>query len=303
MCSNRLWHSQYAHQKVVATFCDLVYHYKELELTYISQNLVYSANVEGCLYEVRSVRNGSKFSVRFRFWFHPEQDHCEGFYHSKNPDHCNWASFATNHPACQLHNFRSNWESEFWSYRDMFNTQIVKVSPQFHLPLSNWRSDQYSLSCYPTPSNFAENWELFHSDSTSIGWIANRKAGGETAANTAQSTYWSYHDTIRTQQLNLSQSSVKSLWTIKLNCGPVATWPNTCRFLSGPGNNWALVTQVGILGGSRPGPGASDRFQPRPQPDIHDPMLTLDVWRYITTGLLPYEQFSRDWPLVGQHEW
>ena len=46
---------------------------------------------------------------------------------------------------------------------------------------------------------------LFHSNSANIGLIANRKAGGERAHISAQSTYWTCHDTIRTQILNWSQ--------------------------------------------------------------------------------------------------
>jgi len=46
---------------------------------------------------------------------------------------------------------------------------------------------------------------FFHSHSTNISRIANRNARGERAARTAQFTYWSYHDMIRTQISSLSQ--------------------------------------------------------------------------------------------------
>ena len=45
-----------------------------------------------------------------------------------------------------------------------------------------------------------------NSDSLNIGRIANLEAGGERAADTAQSTYCSSHDTNRTWILKWSQS-------------------------------------------------------------------------------------------------
>jgi len=47
---------------------------------------------------------------------------------------------------------------------------------------------------------------VFNSDSTNIGPIANLTVGGDRAAKTAQSTYWSCHDMIRTEKLKLSQT-------------------------------------------------------------------------------------------------
>jgi len=46
------------------------------------------------------------------------------------------------------------------------------------------------------------NWWVFDRDSTNTCRIANLKAGGEGATKTAQSTYCSCCDTIRTQILN-----------------------------------------------------------------------------------------------------
>jgi len=87
----------------------------------------------------------------------------------------------------------------------MVSTYIVQFYPLFHLPLSDLRSDQYWLSCCWKPANLAENMVLFHSDFTNIGQITNLKAGGERAHETAQFTYWPYHNTIITQILNWSQ--------------------------------------------------------------------------------------------------
>jgi len=88
----------------------------------------------------------------------------------------------------------------------MINTQIVQFYPLFHLPLSDLRSDQYSWSCYWKPAKFAENLPLFHSYSTYISQIVNLDCWGENAHKTAQCAYLSCHDTIRTQNLNSSQS-------------------------------------------------------------------------------------------------
>jgi len=84
---------------------------------------------------------------------------------------------------------------------------MVQFYALFHLPLSDLRDDQYSLSCDQKLVNFASKLDLVHSDSTNIGQIANLKAGGERAHNTAPSTYWPYHNTIRTHILNLNQMS------------------------------------------------------------------------------------------------
>jgi len=54
-----------------------------------------------------SVSNRSKFAGRFRFQFHPNPDHCNGSYHTKNSDHWKWAGFTTKNLAFQVHNFGS----------------------------------------------------------------------------------------------------------------------------------------------------------------------------------------------------
>jgi len=55
-----------------------------------------------------SVSNGSKFPGRFRVWFHPKPDRCNGSYHTKNLDRKKWGGYITKNPAFQVHNFRSN---------------------------------------------------------------------------------------------------------------------------------------------------------------------------------------------------
>ena len=52
MCSWRLTHSQYAHQRVIATFGDLIQYYNQQGLTHSSRALSYSAIIEGVGYEV-----------------------------------------------------------------------------------------------------------------------------------------------------------------------------------------------------------------------------------------------------------
>jgi len=86
----------------------------------------------------------------------------------------------------------------------MIRTYSVQNEPLFHLPLLDLQSDQYALSRYRKPANFAENLVLFHCDSTNIDLIANLKAGGGRARKTAQSTYSSCHDMLRSQILDWS---------------------------------------------------------------------------------------------------
>jgi len=53
------------------------------------------------------------------------------------------------------------------------------------------------------------------------------------------------------------------------------TCPNNCRFMSGPGNNLALVTRFGLLGGSWPRPGILVWFKTAPKPGNPELLLTL----------------------------
>jgi len=73
-----------------------------------------------------------------------------------------------------------------------------------HLMLSDLRSDNDSFSHYRNPANIDENMVLFHILSTTIGLIANLKAGSERAAKPAQSVYSSCHDTLRSHIVNSS---------------------------------------------------------------------------------------------------
>jgi hypothetical protein len=52
-----------------------------------------------------SFSNGSKFPGQFRFRFHQKPDRGNGPYHMKNLAHWKLASFTTNNPAFQHHNF------------------------------------------------------------------------------------------------------------------------------------------------------------------------------------------------------
>jgi len=63
-------------------------------------------------------------------------------------------------------------------------TYIVQHEPIFHLPVSELKSDWYSLSDCEIRVDFYRNSRDFDSDSTNIGRIANLKAGGERAAKT-----------------------------------------------------------------------------------------------------------------------
>jgi len=52
MCSWKPTDCQYAHQRVVETFGDLIIHYNKRGFTHISQALSYSAIIEGVGYDV-----------------------------------------------------------------------------------------------------------------------------------------------------------------------------------------------------------------------------------------------------------
>jgi len=83
----------------------------------------------------------------------------------------------------------------------------VQFRQLIHLPLSDLRSDRYSVSGSEISVDLKRISRVFGSDRTNIGRIAYVKAGGERAANTAQSTYTACHDMIRTQILNWSEIS------------------------------------------------------------------------------------------------
>jgi len=81
------------------------------------------------------------------------------------------------------------------------------------------------------------------------------------------------HVTIQSQLIYWIRAKVAgtAIW----NCGPGTTWPKNRVFMSGLGNNLALVSQVGLLGSSWPGEGPSGRFQPGPKLGNLEPLLTL----------------------------
>jgi len=92
------------------------------------------------------------------------------------------------------------------------------------------------------------NWRVFDCDSRNTCRIANLKAGGEWATKTAQSTYWSCCDTIRTQILNWS----KKCWLLRSGfC--VETWCNSSvpgwnQIRNRPGNLDPLLTLLLMSG-------------------------------------------------------
>jgi len=141
---------------------------------------------------VYSVSNGSKFPGRFRVRFQPGTEPLQRVF-TQNP------LLKSQHLLHQL----SIWVlivSQHEQYVDC--AVLVAPSPR----ACRLRSDKYSLSRDWKPANFADIQPVFHSHSTNISRIANLKAGGARVTNAAQFTYWSCHDTIRTQILNWSQS-------------------------------------------------------------------------------------------------
>jgi hypothetical protein len=67
------------------------------------------------------------------------------------------------------------------------------------------RSEISLLSRYRKPANFAYNLLIFHNHCKNISWITNQKVVGDRAARTAQSTYQSCYDMMKTPILNCSQ--------------------------------------------------------------------------------------------------
>jgi len=132
----------------------------------------------------------------------------------------------------------------------MINTSIVQFCALFHLPLSDMRLDQYSLSGDRKLVILASDLAFFHSNSMNIGLIANLKAGGERAHKTAHFAYWSCHNTIRTQIHNWGQSWAELKGTVKSNSGAFPPWPKTRGLLSDPGNTPTKTNRVGFLAGS-----------------------------------------------------
>jgi len=68
-----------------------------------------------------SVRNGSNPLEQFRVRVGTGTELLQRVLPHKNSDCCIWLGFTTNNPAYEPHNFSSNWEFEFWLYRDMMN--------------------------------------------------------------------------------------------------------------------------------------------------------------------------------------
>jgi len=71
----------------------------------------------------------------------------------------------------------------------MINMHIVQFCALFHLPLSDLRSDQYSLNRCEIRPDLKQTLCVFDRDSTNIGRIAYLKAGVERAHKTAQFRY------------------------------------------------------------------------------------------------------------------
>jgi len=86
------------------------------------------------------------------------------------------------------------------------------------------------------------NWRVFDRDWTDTCRIANLKAGGERATKTAQSTFWSCCDTIRTQILNWSKKYwlLGSGFCVETRCN--SSGPGWNRTRTRPGNLDPLLT-------------------------------------------------------------
>ena len=86
-----------------------------------------------------------------------------------------------------------------------------------------------------------------------------------------------YHVLIRWELKYLFGASIAG--TMIWNVGPGSTRLKDWGFMSGPGNNPALVTRVGLLGGSTLWPEPLGQFQPGPKLRNLEPFLLLnDIW-------------------------
>ena len=127
----------------------------------------------------------------------------------------------------------------------MIYMYIMQFWMLFHPPFSNLQSEQYLLSCCDNAPFLA----LFHSDSTNIAQIANRRPGGERTPKTAYFTYRTSCDTIRTQKPNWSQSSeftkMRLCWMqnpAKITTVLGAVWVLNCSSLG-----CCVSQQIGLL--------------------------------------------------------
>jgi len=123
------------------------------------------------------------------------------------------------------YNFGSNPVFEFSTYCNMIHTWNVQIDALFHLPFSDLRLHQYSLSCFEIKPNVAAKWLGFHRNSTSIDPIANRRMGDERGHQTAYFTYRLCRDMMRTPILNWSKKCrlLRSGFCVGTRCN----WPGT----------------------------------------------------------------------------
>jgi len=70
----------------------------------------------------------------------------------------------------------------------MSNKLFLPSKVQFHLPLSDLRSDLYSFSYRDNMLNLQSNCRVSECDSMNIGWIANQQVDSDREASSAQST-------------------------------------------------------------------------------------------------------------------
>jgi len=121
---------------------------------------------------------------------------------------------------------------------------MVQCEVLFHFPRSDLGSDWFWLMGSGMRDNFEQNSRVFDCDSVNIGRIAYLKFGGGRAANTAQSTYWTCYNTVRTQIRNCREKSVLAM---------SGFWGGTQPKCNGPG--FHVVKQLQWFGsGSNPNP-------------------------------------------------
>jgi len=134
----------------------------------------------------------------------------------------------------------------------------MQNKPLLHLQRSDLLSDQYSFGCDQKPVNFAIIVRCFKATQRLL--VGSQIWKRDVKEWLILRYLHIHHVVIQLKHLFLIGAKVAG--TVIWNCSPGTTRPKIRGFMSGPGNNPALVTWVVLLGGSQPGPGPSGRFQP-----------------------------------------
>jgi len=107
-----------------------------------------------------------------------------------------------------------SWHDQYWDFA---------FQALLHCPRKALGSAWVSLSGCEIWANTDHNSRDVDGDPVNIRCIPYLSAGGESASKTAQSTYWSFHNTIRTQILNLCDNLCLQCPGFQVGPGPNST--------------------------------------------------------------------------------